>query len=208
MSKPDPRLPPSADEQPREPMPPEGVVEYEAIGLPADTDTDTDTDEDSDAEIEAEYNAAREDEVPARPRMLVLPEVVEAFPDHELLETNTQTLPCRLTQSERLAQGEKLAHLAGKLETHRLVAKEAKAQLKADENAIQDEIAATAKILRTGAEERSIATAVLADYRTNEAKTIRQDTLEVLWSRSLTPEERQRVLFPNPTRPSSSGSAP
>jgi hypothetical protein len=130
-------------------------------------------------------------------RHLVMPEVVEAFPDHEILGTDTQSLPCKLTESERLAKGHQLAQLAGELEGHRVDAKRVKAELKEQEERIASAMHDVAKDLRRGAEDRVISTCVLADYRTNEAKTVRQDTCEVLWSRSLTPDERQRVLFPD-----------
>jgi len=182
--KSDPRLPPDADSK-REKMPPEGVVEYES-----------DAPENDDAQDHDELV----EEVVERPRMLVVPEVVAAFPDHELMSTDKAVLACKLTDSERIGKGARLAQLAGDLDEHRANAAVVKADLKDEEKRILKELGETARDIRRGAEDRVIATCVLADYKTNEAKTVRQDTLEVLWSRALTPEERQRVLFPNPNR--------
>lgn len=160
---------------------------------------------------EPEYDADRDGErgtVPVKARgasFFVMPEVLEAFPDHEILGTGRASLSCALTESELLDAGQRLAQLQGDLAGHLADVKEAAQSAKTRREHLEDEIANVARSIRRRAVDREISTCVLADYKTNAAITVRQDSAEVLYQRALTPDERQRVLFPDMVKGEGSG---
>jgi hypothetical protein len=126
-----------------------------------------------------------------------MPEVLEVFPEHEILGTDRASLPCPLTESELLDAGQRLAQLQGELAGHLADVKEAAQTAKTQRERLEDEIANVARSIRRRAVDREISTCVLADYKTNAAITVRQDTAGELYRRALTSDERQRVLFPD-----------
>ena len=114
----------------------------------------------------------------------------------------TMMLPVKLTDDEILARAKELT---GVLQEHReaenriesLTAgfKSAKAHAEAEVEEIAGRVHHIAAVVRNGSEDRSVEVEDIPDFVRGLMLTRRSDTDELVGSRTLTEDERQRTLF-------------
>jgi hypothetical protein len=114
------------------------------------------------------------------------------------MPTTTMTLPVTLTEPELLDRGQALAAERERFTASRAAAKAAATAAKDDMAEIEAEVDRLAGIVARKSEPRPVACEVRADYPRGVMETIRLDTGEIAYSRSLTETERQAWLFPGP----------
>lgn len=106
-----------------------------------------------------------------------------------------ERVPVKLTAEELHATGKRVARVCLDLADHEGVAKAAKKQLDARKSALEEERANLCTLLRDEAELRPVECILEAYYTAKLARTIRQDTGEVVRTRTLESSEAQKDLF-------------
>jgi hypothetical protein len=117
-------------------------------------------------------------------------------------ELRMQLLPVKLTEAEVAIRAQELAAAEGRLseaekrlERHITAAKAAREGITEE---IQDERSAVrhlAEIVRARREDRDVPVVEEQDFDAGAVHTVRTDTGEVVATRGMTPDERQRSLF-------------
>ena len=102
-----------------------------------------------------------------------------------------RSLPVPLTRPELLEKAEQHAWLLNQKQELANRQEEAKAKMKADQKEIDAKLAASAEILRTGNEERTVDVAIVINDRLGRVFWIRTDMNEVVEARDIRPDERQ-----------------
>ena len=114
--------------------------------------------------------------------------------DVRLVSKGMHKLPCELTVEERLQRGKALAGVLSSiaLEESRqeMVRKDMKSQIASLESQ-RDQVAS---VVSSGSEIRDVEVEDRANFSTFTFERVRLDTNEVIFSRPLTPEERQEKL--------------
>lgn len=112
----------------------------------------------------------------------------------ELLKTEPENLPVKLTQDEIRERGERLAAKEGELESHIQRAKQVKADLTANEKRLEADIQSLSLQIRDKSELRQIPCDHIADYKRGVVRVVRQDTEQVVRERAIEESEKQRRL--------------
>lgn len=103
----------------------------------------------------------------------------------------TFTLPCKISDEERIDFGRKLAQANTELTQAEMRKKEAASQFGAVIERTKAEANRIANIISTGEEYRAVECEIILDYDAGRALTFRTDIEEVTDSRPLTRDERQ-----------------
>lgn len=112
----------------------------------------------------------------------------------ELLKTEPENLPVKLTQDEIRERGERLAAKEGELESHMQNAKQVKAGLTANEKRLEADIQNLSLQIRDKSELRLVQCDHIADYKRGVVRVVRQDTEQVVRERAIEESEKQRRL--------------
>jgi hypothetical protein len=120
----------------------------------------------------------------------------------EQAEVRTQLLPVKLTEVELALKAQELATAEAGLGTAEMAATAYLEEVKAEKGRLQSEVEKSrrsvrclARIVRERAEEREVPIVEQSDFEAGAVNTVRTDTGEVVATRGMTPEERQRSLF-------------
>lgn len=155
----------------------------------------------------AEQEPRAEGEVIAfpTPRLVVAPPEPLPPARTKILATRSIQHEYTLTDEERLVLGSQLANLEADCENEEADQSAKKRAMRERLSALRGERAKVADVLRRGAEVRAVAVVEVADYEDRVVRTIDENTLEVLATRSLDPHESQVPLFgtlkPKPVEP-------
>jgi len=114
----------------------------------------------------------------------------------EVLKTITEALPVALTDKQRLEIGLELARAEGEIADHDTRSSEVKQGLKAKEAEIRARISQLSTSLRNGQKFQDVQVDIVADFESNRARYVRQDTGEEVRNRALDASERQGLLLP------------
>lgn len=106
-----------------------------------------------------------------------------------------ETLPCKLTDDERLARADDLANAVQVVEQVRQEKKSLVRQVDARLNAAESKREELADVVASGREYREVIVHQVFDYDKGVVTETRIDTGEVIASRDLTDEERQASLL-------------
>jgi hypothetical protein len=120
----------------------------------------------------------------------------------EQAEVRTQLLPVKLTEVELALKAQELATAEAGLGTAEMAATAYLEEVKAEKGRLQSEVEKArravrclARIVRERAEEREVPIVEQSDFEAGAVNTVRTDTGEIVATRGMTPEERQRSLF-------------
>lgn len=106
----------------------------------------------------------------------------------------TMTLPCALTDTEKLERAKRVAVLDHDCETLEEQRKAHNSAMKAKIDNVRSEISDLCHQLRTSEEMREVEIAYEKNWEEKTEETMRLDTGEVVSTRALTPTELQRTL--------------
>lgn len=112
----------------------------------------------------------------------------------DVIGSETQILPVRLTQDEIRARGERLAAVHGALDQIAIEEDDAKKKFKDRRNPLEGEIGLLAHIIRKKEEKREVAVDLVADFATGKVREVRSDTGEVVRERDIRFEEQQQAI--------------
>lgn len=114
--------------------------------------------------------------------------------DMKLLRTETRHLPVRLTSDELLDRGTRLSAVIQDFNAEENRQIDMKTQMKARLTELDAKKTQLAIVIGRREEDRDVSCDVFADYERLVIDTVRQDTGEVVNTRKMTEEERQRAL--------------
>jgi hypothetical protein len=112
----------------------------------------------------------------------------------EVLRQITESLPCALTDRDRIELGLELARAEGEALDHEARAEAVKKDLASKKSEIQSRISSLATCIRNQVRYRDVSVFIYADFDSNSAIYVRQDTEEEIRRRALDASERQDVL--------------
>lgn len=115
-------------------------------------------------------------------------------PTEKKISEHIEQLPVKLTDTELLDRGQKLAKIQSDLAEHYANEESIKKQLKSKEAALEAERSKLAGAIRSKAEPRDVRVEEWARFKSGVIEHIRMDTGEVIFSRDLMPSERQTTL--------------
>ena len=120
----------------------------------------------------------------------------------EQAKVRTMPLPVKLTEPELALRSQEMASAERKMSDAELrldqfveAAKATKKQIEAEVSEARDEVRILAMVVRERQEKRSVPIIEEPDYEAGAVNTYRTDTHEIVATRGMTPEERQRSLF-------------
>jgi len=108
--------------------------------------------------------------------------------------TITELLDCKLTQEEQLERGQQLADAITAVDTEEAAQKTAKDKMKESLAALASEVNRLVPIVHDGIEKRQVSVRIDYDDTSLMVHKTRLDTGELVASRAMTEEERQRAL--------------
>ena len=103
-------------------------------------------------------------------------------------------LPCKLTQKEIYEAGKSLADALKKKTEHEVRLETFKQQVKAEITSAEGEAQKFQGLVSSEIEYRMVDVETRFDFKTGRASVVRMDTGELLKTREITDEERQRLL--------------
>lgn len=109
-------------------------------------------------------------------------------------ETFTKSLPCKLTEVEKITRGRELASTMEEKDQLQLKIEETKSEFKTKIQGLDFQIGELKRIVLDGSERREVECFYHKDFENNSVLTVRSDTGEEVDSRRMTPEERQEML--------------
>lgn len=107
----------------------------------------------------------------------------------------TKTLPCRLTDAERMDWAERLSRLLGDMTSHELEEAATKAALKEKRGALTKQVDEAARVLREGTIDRLVSCTWIHNLESGRSDLVRDDTGESVDWKMLTEGDYQMHLF-------------
>jgi hypothetical protein len=117
-------------------------------------------------------------------------------PEHAIIGIATRPCAVRLTSNELLEFGERLAQVEDDIATENAQQEDTKKGMKARISALEARRTELASIVRRKHETRDVQVDLVATADDGKVREVRQDTGEVIFTRLLSDEERQKKLFP------------
>ena len=105
------------------------------------------------------------------------------------------SLPCKLTDEELIAKGNALAEKLAEIDDVEERAKAAASRAREQRKELDEEASKLAAVVRAKAEERKVACTIYKILALGIARTVRDDTGEIVSDRALSYSERQGSLF-------------
>ncbi len=118
-----------------------------------------------------------------------------------LLETKTQSLPCKLTKEELLVYGDELARLSQEITAEEERQVDIKAQMKARLTELESKRTQVVIKVSRKEEYRDVKVRLEISENANICRELREDTGEIIKTREPYPEERQRKFPCEPMIP-------
>jgi hypothetical protein len=110
------------------------------------------------------------------------------------VELTEEQLKCKLTEDELDKIADRSAHLTGEIETKRSAMKAAQSTQASEIKSLESQLSTLATKRRDRCEYRMVECNRVFDYKSNEVRVVRLDTLEVVRKRSMTGSEREMEL--------------
>jgi len=106
-----------------------------------------------------------------------------------------RTIPVKLTDKEKAKISTEHVETLDKIAAKEEEKKTADAAIKGDIALLEEAAKKLADIIRAGTQDRELDVDVIYNWRTNEVQVVRADTKEVISTRAMSYEERQREMF-------------
>lgn len=128
-------------------------------------------------------------------------------PQPRVADVRTMSLPVKLSEAEVSIRAQELAAAEAeltdaerRLEQHIQAAKGAKEAIQSEIGGFRGKVHRLAGVVGSKREDRQVPIVEEQDFEAGAVHTVRTDTAEIVATRGMTPEERQRSLFRDASR--------